>query len=119
MDVLSNLKTHHLSLRSSFKRPLGGAKLTNRVEVNLVVVVVVSICCVCGCLVVVGLVVEMGLLVVVGFSWYSLSFYVAMLCNGLFIWALFKLLGCFKRSDLVRETERKREKVEEEEREIE
>ena len=43
----------------------------------------------------------------------------AMLCNGLFIWALFKLLGCFKRSDLVRETERKREKVEEEEREIE
>ena len=55
MDVLSNLKTHHLSLRSSFKRPLGGVKLTNRVEVNLVVVVVVSICCVCGSLVVVGI----------------------------------------------------------------
>ena len=55
MVVLSNPKTLHLSLRSSFKRPLGGAKLTNRVEVNLVVVVVVSICCVCGCLVVVGL----------------------------------------------------------------
>lgn len=65
---------------------------------------------VCGCLVVVGLTVEAGLPVVVGFSWYSLRFYVTVLCDGLLIWASFKLLGYFKRSDLVRETERKGEK---------